>query len=768
MKRGTASLIAVLTAGFMLCFALPVWARDIIELVPGKSAPPFHRMIQVMFDETRKMGLEEARAHPEWFRRNETEQINAGITGDVIWLRLDAVNAGVEPGGWLLHTLMRSAEILDFYLIRDGRAQLLFSARDSGAALQNHDALAAEFQLAPGEQVTIYIRYLNQNISRIPLQILSFADAAAIRQSNAVIFTIVAASVAAFAVYSTAIFMLIGGRAILYYAIAEIGMLLLLANFDGLLSIDAGAYTPIVRRVAPAIYSAMVLIFAALFARNFFPLKMRAPRADLFLQVFLGAGCAYLLATLLSAGAPQLFDMVQIVPYLLLAVLWLFLPLLAVYATFRWRAGYWPLIPGFFSVLFAHGYWILVVQNLVPEPPFPPRLLGFNFVIQGFFMAIAVVLQVRQLRDSQLRAQLDLNAALQKQLTETSRNAEMLHEMAEVGRLVQAASHDTRSILHGLRSIAGGLKADVDTARAAQAAEQINYLTDDLEAVFGATMAGAVSGGNDDILALETVPLGGVMSALQMIHGRAFSATGLRFQTYGGGHELVSDRALLMRILGNLIDNARQYTSRGGVILAARRHGGDLRIQVWDSGPGIGAELLSRLLDPAAGRMRGDDTIPGQGSGLQTAKSLAVRLGGRLDACSRPGQGSRFELVLPRAPAAGIRAMRLWIGDDDPRRAAGIRAMAQGMGMEAAVLSGQTFDPEAIGKEDLALLDMSFGGDGVQAAIRLGALLPRNQILIATYDRGVDVRARLAPAAGTILYHPVSLKALDFAMRRGM
>jgi len=766
--RAIASLLAGIAAGFILCFALPVWAQDIIELVPGKSAPPFHRKILVMFDKTRGMGLEEARAQPERFQRNQTEQINFGITGDVMWLRFDVLNAGAEQGEWLLHTLMRSAEILDFYLIRDGRAQLLFSAKDSSAALQDHDALAAEFQLAPGEQATIYIRYLNQNVSRIPLQILSFADAAAIRQANTVIFTIVAASVAAFAVYSTAIFMLIGGRAILYYAIAEIGMLLLLANFDGILSIEAGTYTAIVRRVAPAIYSAMVLIFAALFARNFFPLKTRAPRADGFLRILLVAGCAYLLATFLSAGTPHIFDIVQIAPYLLLAVLWLFLPLLAVYATFRWRASYWPLIPGFFSILFAHGYWILVVQNLVPEPSFPPRLLGFNFVIQGFFMAIAVVLQVRALRDSRMRAQLDLNAALQQQLDEANRNAEMLQEMAQVGRLVQAAGHDTRTILHGLRSIAGGLKPDADAARAAQAAEQINYLTDDLEAVFGATIAGAVSGGHDDILALESVPFGGVLSALQMIHARAFSEKGLRFQTYGGGQELISDRALLLRILGNLIDNARQYTSRGGVIVAARRLGGDLRIQVWDSGPGIGAELLSRLLDPAAGRLRGADETPGHGSGLQTAKSLAARLGGRLGACSRPGQGSRFELVLPLAPAGRIRATRLWIGDDDTVRVAGIRAMAQGLGMETAVLSAQVIDEAAIGKDDLVLLDMHFGGDGVQAATRLGALLPRNHILIATYDRGVDVRARLAPVAGTVLYHPVRLEALDFALRRGM
>lgn len=773
MKRWIGLVIAVIAAGLILGFAPPARAREAVELLPGKSAPPFHSKIWVLFDKTHKMRLEDARAQPERFRRNQTEQINFGITGDVMWLRFDVINAGLEQGEWLLNTLMRSAVILDFYLLRDSRPELLFSvsrASAASAALREHDMLAAAFRLAPGESATLYVRYLNQNITRIPLQITTPARAAEIRRENMVIFTITAASVAAFAIYSATIFMLIGGRAILYYAIAEIGMLLLLANFDGILSIEAGAYTAIARRVAPAIYSAMVLIFAALFARNFFPLKTQAPRTDLCVRIFLGASLAYLAATLLSAGTQQAFNLVQIAPYILLAVLWLFLPLLAVFASFRWDAGYWPLIPGFFSVLFAHGYWILVVQNLVPEPPFPPRLLGFNFVIQGFFMAFAVVLRVRALRDSRLRAEIGLNQALRQQLAEASRNTAMLRDLAEVGRLMQTAGHDARSMLYSLRGIASGLRKNAD-ALTAQAGEQINYLTDDLEAVFSTTMAGAVTGGHDEIVALENISLGGVFSALRLIHEQPLSAKGLRFSLRGGAHRLVTDRALLLRILGNLIDNARKYTPHGGVAVAARRHGGVLRLQVWDTGCGIEAGLLALLLDPDAGRMRGGEMAPGQGSGLQTVKLLARRLGGRLDACSRPGHGSRFELLLPVTPAGRIPdAACLWILDDDPERARQLRAMAQQLGMETDILAGPDFDAGAITANDLALIDMHFGGreGGVRAATRLRPILPRNHILIATYDQGVDTRARLTSIAGAILYQPITRPLLEFALKRGV
>ncbi|MEQ1889306.1 MAG: ATP-binding protein [Alphaproteobacteria bacterium] len=764
--------ILLLAFCFLLLIGPPVRAQDTIELYPETSPAPFHAKIWYLFDEAGDMPLDAVLAHPGRFQRNLSGQINFGITGAVIWLRLDVANAGGKPGEWLLGTLLRSAEILDIYLLHDGKAELLFSATDTAAAsaaLQTYNMLAVKIRLAPGKGGALYIRYHSQNITRLPLKITTFAEAAEEKQNNYVIFTIVAASVATFAVYSTAIFLFIGGRAILYYAIAEMAMVLLLANFDGILSISFGSYTPVIRLVAPAVFSGLNIIFTTLFARNFFPLRTLAPRVDLFLRCMLWAGFAYLAATGLFAGWPEIFDLVQIIPYILLAALWLFLPLLAIHATVRWRTSYWPLIPGLFSVLFAHGYWILIVANLVPEPPFPPRLLGLNFVFQGFFMAIAIVLQVRQLRDDRLQAELDLNAALQQQLAAANRNAVMLREMADQGRLVQAAGHDTRSILYGLRNLAYSLKQDVDAAQVSHAALEIGYLTDDLEAVFSTTIAGAVSGGHEDILAIEYVAMERVLSAAQLIHERQARHKGLRFEVYGGAHNLVTDRALLGRILGNLIENACRYTERGGVILAARRCGDCLRLQVWDSGCGVEDDLLARLLDPDAGQQRGADAGPGRGSGLQTAKLLAARLGGSIAACSRPGHGSRFELVLPMrsAPRTTI-AARLWILDGNAQHAQKLQAMAHGIGLDCTVISAREFAQEfgqpGISANDLALIDLHFGGalGGIDAAARLGALLPRSNISICTYDQGVDVRAKLAPVAGVILYQPVSQQALVF------
>src|SRR3546814_4045104 len=57
----------------------------------------------------------------------------------------------------------------------------------------------------------------------------------------------------------------------------------------------------------------------------------------------------------------------------------------------------------------------------------------------------------------------------------------------------------------------------------------------------------------------------------------------------------MTDLRLMTRILRNLLSNACRYSTQGGILLAARRRGERLSLEVWDTGRGIAADCLESI-----------------------------------------------------------------------------------------------------------------------------------------------------------------------------
>src|SRR3546814_10276707 len=53
----------------------------------------------------------------------------------------------------------------------------------------------------------------------------------------------------------------------------------------------------------------------------------------------------------------------------------------------------------------------------------------------------------------------------------------------------------------------------------------------------------------------------------------------------------------ICRILQNFLANALRYTGGGRILLSARSQGGQVQLQVWDTGPGIPPHQLRRIYD---------------------------------------------------------------------------------------------------------------------------------------------------------------------------
>jgi heavy metal sensor kinase len=113
------------------------------------------------------------------------------------------------------------------------------------------------------------------------------------------------------------------------------------------------------------------------------------------------------------------------------------------------------------------------------------------------------------------------------------------------------------------------------------------------------------------------------------------------------------DPGWLQRLMLNLLDNALNFTTAGGqVTLAVSRHPDGARLDVRDTGVGIGPDAATRVFEPF---FRVDDarssTHSGAGLGLSLVKWIVDAHRGHVAVHSRPGEGSTFTVWLPTSPS---------------------------------------------------------------------------------------------------------------------
>jgi signal transduction histidine kinase len=112
-----------------------------------------------------------------------------------------------------------------------------------------------------------------------------------------------------------------------------------------------------------------------------------------------------------------------------------------------------------------------------------------------------------------------------------------------------------------------------------------------------------------------------------------------------------ADPKMLQQILASLVSNAIKYTGDGGTItLAADGDAETVRIQVRDTGVGIGKEEMARVFDPFFQADGGTTRqYSGVGLGLTIARDFARRMDGEVTITSEVGEGTSAMVVLPAA-----------------------------------------------------------------------------------------------------------------------
>jgi signal transduction histidine kinase len=111
---------------------------------------------------------------------------------------------------------------------------------------------------------------------------------------------------------------------------------------------------------------------------------------------------------------------------------------------------------------------------------------------------------------------------------------------------------------------------------------------------------------------------------------------------------VLADRGQFQIVLGNLIRNAREAMPQGGrLTIRARRTADGVELDVADTGVGIAAENLQRVMEPLY-----STKARGLGLGLAIARSILEKNNGSLRVVSEPGRGTTFTVRLTAASEA--------------------------------------------------------------------------------------------------------------------
>jgi two-component system, NtrC family, sensor kinase len=156
------------------------------------------------------------------------------------------------------------------------------------------------------------------------------------------------------------------------------------------------------------------------------------------------------------------------------------------------------------------------------------------------------------------------------------------------------------------------------------------------------------------LLRLDHVPLQTLLDDLKAATLPVLDHAGIeaRWPTAAAlqGKTALVDRRRIVQVLVNLVDNARKFTPRGGVVtveMDSDRQ--EVHLVVADNGPGIPASERDRIFAPYYQRPSGGMTTSahGVGLGLAIVKSIVDRHGGSIGLESGTGKGCRFKVTLP-------------------------------------------------------------------------------------------------------------------------
>jgi len=209
------------------------------------------------------------------------------------------------------------------------------------------------------------------------------------------------------------------------------------------------------------------------------------------------------------------------------------------------------------------------------------------------------------------------------------------------------ASHELCTPLTGLQTILQVIQAECRTPEDyEQALSDLAEELDRLQSLAESLLLSARSQASQ-LIAQEPVDLPTLLEHLADSIRPVAEAKGLSLTCpVPAGLSLLGDSDRLLRLFGNLIDNAIKYTEHGGISIDAAKSDANLSVFVSDTRQGISDDHLPHIFDRFY-RVDRSWSTPGAGLGLAIALGIVQSHGGTIEATSVVGRGTAFTVRLP-------------------------------------------------------------------------------------------------------------------------
>lgn len=274
-------------------------------------------------------------------------------------------------------------------------------------------------------------------------------------------------------------------------------------------------------------------------------------------------------------------------------------------------------------------------------------LLGsFMIILLGSGIIAAVW---RNYRSKDLQGKLLEQKIAEKTSDLKALNEELRASNQELERFTSMASHDLKEPIRNIVSFAGLLKKKLDQAHTdAELKEHAGFIIQNtkhlytlIEDVLTFTRLGSERSDNK-MISLERI----VEQVNRELRG-SFPQIPYRIET-DGLPEIKGSETMLFLIFKNLIENGVKFNQSNPPSIWVNHHleDGLLHLSFRDNGIGIAPEFHSQVFEMFK-RLHTRQEYEGAGIGLATCKKIVLLMNGKINLDSKPGEGSRFTVILP-------------------------------------------------------------------------------------------------------------------------